>query len=335
MTIRGLSLLRALLFSFCIFPQLAQAHSLGIDPANLTEGAAGQYTLNAKVPTQLQSAIFTPILPERCSFVDSPSGIASPAGIRFDFTCQPGLNAGDVILLPWAREGVLLTVTWADSSGATRMIASNGDTMEIELVDFRAGSSGLFSSARRYTRLGIEHILQGIDHLLFVLALTMMVTGGWRLVKTITAFTLAHSLTLALATLGYVSIPAPPVEAAIALSIVFICVEIVHASQGRHGLTYTYPWLVSFSFGLLHGLGFAGALSEIGLPVSEIPTALLFFNVGVEIGQLLFVAAVFAILAAWNRMNLKFSNFLRLTPVFAIGTVSVFWFLQRAVAIIY
>jgi len=207
--------------------------------------------------------------------------------------------------------------------------------MEIALVDFRAGSSGLLDSARRYTKLGVEHILQGTDHLLFVLALMIMVGGGWRLVKTITAFTLAHSVTLALATLGYLSVPAAPIEATIALSIVFICVEIVYTSQGRRGLTYAYPWIVSFAFGLLHGFGFAGALSEIGLPVSEIPTALLFFNVGVELGQLLFVAAVFAILAVLNRMNLKLSNYVRMVPVYAIGAVSTFWFLQRAGAISY
>jgi hypothetical protein len=327
--------LRAFLFLFWMLPQLAQAHSLGIDPADLSEQAPGQYVLNAKVPPQLQSAITTPILPDRCGFVDGPAGIASPSGIRFDFTCQPGLSAEDVILLPWSREGVLLTVTWADGSGATRLIANTGETMDIALDEFKAGSSGFIDAARRYTLLGIEHILLGVDHLLFVLALMIMVGGGWRLVKTITAFTLAHSLTLALATLGYLSVPAAPVEATIALSIVYICVEIVHASQGRLGLTYTYPWIVSFTFGLLHGLGFAGALSDIGLPTADVPTALLFFNIGVELGQLLFVAAAFATLAALNRLNLKFSNALRFVPVYVIGAVSTFWFLQRAGAMIF
>ena len=145
-----------------------------------------------------------------------------------------------------------------------------------------------------YTVLGIEHILTGVDHLMFVLALIMLVRGTRRLLVTVTAFTLAHSITLALATLGIIHVPGPPVEATIALSIVFVASEIVQGLRGHEGLAAKKPWLVAFSFGLLHGLGFAGALAEVGLPVNAIPLALLFFNIGVEIGQLLFIAAVIA-----------------------------------------
>ena len=151
--------------------------------------------------------------------------------------------------------------------------------------------------------LGIEHILSGFDHLLFVLALVLLVHGKRRLLLTVTAFTAAHSLTLAGATLGWVRLPGPPVEASIALSIVFVASEIVHARQGRPGMTARYPWVVAFSFGLLHGFGFAGALAEVGLPQSSIPIALLFFNVGVELGQLLFVGAVLAVIAAGSRVS--------------------------------
>ena len=150
--------------------------------------------------------------------------------------------------------------------------------------------------ARTYLVLGVEHILLGIDHLLFVLALLLVVKGAGRVVATVTAFTVAHSITLAAATLGLVRVPGPPVEAVIALSIVFVAAEIVHGAQGRPGLTARWPWLVAFTFGLLHGFGFAGALGEIGLPQNAIPLALFFFNVGVELGQLLFVAA-FAVAA--------------------------------------
>ena len=138
--------------------------------------------------------------------------------------------------------------------------------------------------------LGIQHILSGVDHLLFVLGLLFLV-GSWRrLVATVTAFTLAHSITLAAATLGLVHVPQTPIEAAIALSVMFVAAEILHQASGRPGLTARAPWVVAFIFGLLHGFGFAGALREVGLPQSDIPVALLFFNVGVEVGQLMFIA---------------------------------------------
>ena len=146
-----------------------------------------------------------------------------------------------------------------------------------------------------YLKLGVEHILFGVDHLLFVLALLIITDGTMRLIKTVTAFTVAHSITLTAATLGFVHVPQPPVEATIALSIVFVAAEIVHQRGGREGITARAPWVVAFTFGLLHGFGFAGALSEIGLPQGDIPLALLFFNVGVEVGQLLFIAAVLGV----------------------------------------
>src|SRR3990172_5755811 len=159
--------------------------------------------------------------------------------------------------------------------------------------------------AATYLKLGVEHILGGIDHLLFVLALLILVNGTRRLIATVTAFTLAHSLTLAGATLGFVHVPGPPVEAAIALSIVFVAAEIMHSRQGRAGLTERFPWVVAFTFGLLHGFGFAGALREVGLRQSAIPIALLFFNVGVELGQLLFIASVFAVIALARQVLLR------------------------------
>src|SRR4029453_12884077 len=159
-------------------------------------------------------------------------------------------------------------------------------------------SPGRLEVVRTYTILGIEHILSGFDHLLFVLALVLLVQGTRRRLLTTTAFRAAHSLTLAGATLGWVQVPGPPVEASIALSIVFVASEIVHRRQGRYSVTQHYPWVVAFTFGLLHGFGFAGALAQVGLPQSSIPIALLFFNVGVEIGQLLFAGAVLAVIAA-------------------------------------
>ena len=189
-------------------------------------------------------------------------------------------------------------------------------------------------AAKRYLALGIEHILLGIDHLLFVLALLLIVSGPWVLVKTITAFTVAHSITLGLATLGFINVPSRPVEAAIALSIAFVCVEIIHARQGRKGLTYHYPWVVAFAFGLLHGLGFAGALSEIGLAQPEIPVALLFFNIGVEIGQLMFVAVVIGVIWGMKRLPFEPGEWTRAVPVYVIGTLATYWFIERVAAIV-
>lgn len=186
--------------------------------------------------------------------------------------------------------------------------------------------------AATYLKLGIEHILLGFDHLLFVLALLIITQGSWLLVKTVTSFTVAHSITLALATLGFVHVPSPPVEAVIALSIAFVAVEIVHVRQGRRCLSARAPWLVAFAFGLLHGFGFAGSLSEIGLPVGQIPLALLFFNVGVEIGQLLFIGAVLALveLIRWAKRPLPAG--LNLVPPYAIGTIAMFWVIERVAA---
>src|SRR4029078_4061218 len=148
---------------------------------------------------------------------------------------------------------------------------------------------------------GVEHILSGVDHLLFVLALILITRGGWTLVKTVTAFTVSHSITLSLAALGYVHVPQRPVEAVIALSIVFVAAEILRQRHGRVGIAARAPWIVALTFGLMHGLGFASGLSEAGLPAGHIPTALLFFSIGVETGHFLFIGAVLSVIALGHR----------------------------------
>jgi hydrogenase/urease accessory protein HupE len=197
-------------------------------------------------------------------------------------------------------------------------------------------SPGRLEVVWTYTILGTEHILSGFDHLLFVLALVLLVQGTRRLLVTITAFTAAHSLTLAGATLGWVQVPGPPVEASIALSIVFVASEIVRMRQGRYSVTQRYPWVVAFTFGLLHGFGFAGALAQVGLPQSSIPIALLFFNVGVEIGQVLFVGAVLAVITVGRRVGQRLrlarpAWLWRIAP-YAIGGLASFWVVERVLA---
>jgi hydrogenase/urease accessory protein HupE len=204
---------------------------------------------------------------------------------------------------------------------------------------------GALEVVRTYFVLGVEHILLGIDHLLFVLGLLFLV-GNWkRLVATVTAFTVAHSITLAAATLGLVHVAQAPVEATIALSIMFVAAEIIHGAHGEPRLATRAPWLVAFVFGLLHGFGFAGALSEIGLPQQDVPLALLFFNVGVEVGQLLFIVAVIGVFSLLTRLVRSrgsqdhgpwHSETLIRTPVaYAIGSMAAFWTVQRVVGFWY
>ena len=197
-------------------------------------------------------------------------------------------------------------------------------------------SLGRLEVVRTYTVLGIEHILTGFDHLLYILAMLILVNGWRRIIATMSAFTATHSLTLTAAALGWVHVPQPPVEACIALSIIFVAREIVQVHRGRPGMTTRWPWAVSFTFGLMHGFGFAGALAELGLPQSSIPIALLFFNVGVEIGQLVFVSAVVALFGAgwWvaERIRLPQPIWLWRIPSYGIGGLASFWLVQRVLS---
>ena len=217
----------------------------------------------------------------------------------------------------------LVRVEFADGSEWTERL-----TPQAPRATIPAGQSG-WSVSATYLKLGVEHILLGIDHLLFVLALMLIAPNTRELIKAITAFTLAHSITLAAATLGFVHVPPKPVEAAIALSIAFVALEIIRAWQGESGIAARAPWIVAFAFGLLHGFGFAGALSEIGLPAGYIPMALLFFNVGVEIGQLLFVAGVLSLFAIVRLTGRPMPHWAPLVPPYLIGSVAMFWVIER------
>lgn len=226
--------------------------------------------------------------------------------------------------LPATLTDVLVRLERLDGTTQTIRVTPTSPEFVIKTVP------GRWDVARTYLGLGVEHILLGIDHLLFVLALLILVDGTRRLLLAITAFTVAHSLTLAAATLGWIRMSPPPVEASIALSIVFLAGEIMHARAGHPGLTYRQPWIVAFLFGLLHGLGFAGALGEVGLPPHAIPVALLFFNVGVEIGQLLFITTVLAAIVAARRVRLPHGDWSWKLPVYAIGAVAAYWTIDRA-----
>jgi hydrogenase/urease accessory protein HupE len=274
-----------------------------------------------------------PRFPEGCALAGEPIALwaAGSYSERTSIACKSGLVGRPIGIdgLSATMTDVLVRMVGLDVTQTTRLTPS-APSFVVE------PAPKAMDVARTYLVLGIEHILFGIDHLLFVLALLILVKATRRLIWTVTAFTLAHSLTLAGATLGFVHVPGPPVEVAIALSIVFIAAEIVHSRQGMQGLTERFPWIVAFTFGLLHGFGFAGALSEVGLPQVAIPVALLFFNVGVELGQLLFIAFVFAVIALARRVTRRFAVqqrawTWRIAP-YAIGTVAAFWSIERIVA---
>ena len=308
--------------------QGALAHEVRPGYLELQQTAAERWNVLWKVPAQgdLRLSIH-PRFPEGCAPTSEPIAFQANAAYveRTSIACKGGL-AGRTI----AVEGLAATMT----DVLVRSVRADGSVQVARLTPSAPGfafetAPGSFEVARAYTLLGVEHILRGIDHLLFVLGLLLLVRGKWLLVKTITAFTVAHSVTLAAATLGWLRVHQVPVEAVIALSILFLASELARRNRGSPGLTQRHPWIVAFVFGLLHGLGFAGALREVGLPEGDIPLALLTFNVGVEAGQLIFVGMVLAALAALRGLVARLPSWTHALPAYAIGTVSAFWCIER------
>jgi hypothetical protein len=270
----------------------------------------------------------TPILPEFFAPVGAGSGRRVPgAWLEYKTYRSAGRSLAGATLriagLNALPTDVLVRVRLQDGTEHSAILGSGNESFTIPEQATRV------ELAVSYWRIGTVHILQGFDHLLFLLTMLLIVSGVWPLVKTVTAFTAAHSLTLALATLGIVKLPPAPTEAVISLSIVLLAVEVVRKNAGELTSSERYPWLVAFTFGLVHGLGFAGALSEIGVPQNEIPLALLMFNVGVETGQLVFVVAVSLLLAGLHRLHAPAGQLVARTSPYAIGGLAAFWTLQR------
>jgi hypothetical protein len=218
---------------------------------------------------------------------------------------------------------VLVRVTYTDGTELTQLLKPTAPSFTIP------NAQKVAPPVREYLELGFTHIWSGIDHLLYVFGLMLLVGNTRKLIKTITGFTVAHSISLGAAALGYVNVPAAPVEAVIALSIVYVAVEILHARTGRAGIAQRAPWAVAFCFGLLHGLGFAGALSEVGLPADAIPSALLLFNIGIEAGQLTFIAVLLLASRALLRAAPYLTRRLEWLPPYAIGSLASFWLIER------
>lgn len=301
----------------------------------LREAGEGRYDVMWKVPAQGDARLAVEVVfPLGTTKVAPPRSLMSAGAFveQWQISRAGGL-AGQTIAIDGLVGGitdVIVRIERLDGTSQVEHLLPQRPQFTVK------GTTGTAQIAWTYLVLGIEHILTGFDHLLFVLALVILVKGVRRLIATVTAFTVAHSLTLVAATLGWVHVPSPPVEAAIALSIVFVAGEIIRARQGNAGLTQRYPWVVAFTFGLLHGLGFASALAEVGLPQLSIPIALLFFNIGVEIGQLMFIAAVLAVIAIgrWmgHRIALSQPQWLWRIPPYAIGGSASYWVIERVAA---
>jgi hypothetical protein len=269
-------------------------------------------------------------LPQTCSNLEHPHGLFANGAYTEQWTvaCQGGLAGSTVRIdgLTATLTDVLVRIERLDGSTQVTRVTSSSPTFVVEATPRR------FEVARTYLVLGIEHILTGVDHLLFVSGLLLLVSGIRRLLLTVSAFTLSHTVTLTLATLGFVNVPPAPVEAVIALSILFVAYEVLRKNENPSGLAQRKPWLVAFSFGLLHGLGFAGGLSAAGLPAAHIPLALGFFSAGVEVGHFSFVAAVLLILAAVQHKKTTLPSWSWRIPPYAIGGVASYWLIARLAA---
>jgi hypothetical protein len=311
----------------------AWAHETRPGYLELRETTGGSYDLLWKRPAGGEVEIrIAPAVPDGCRF-DGGEGVQLTPGavvVRGELNCTDGL-AGKTLSITGLEAtitDVLVRIEHADGRVESHLLKPMTPAVEL------GAATTAWQRAGSYLRLGIEHILLGVDHLLCVLGLMLLVANRWMLVKTITAFTIAHSITLALATLGYASAPAAPLNAAIALSIFFLAVEIVRLSRGGTSLSIRHPWLIAFAFGLLHGFGFASGLTAMGLPQAEIPLALLLFNVGVEIGQLAFVLLVLGLMRSFDVLELRWPRFASWLPVYAIGSLGAFWTIQRTLMVL-
>ena len=319
-----------LLLATCLFATQAYPHDIdvtGVARVFLDELPDNEYNLS--IVDQQVPPLFNVerILPERCIGL-------SPGRFSYRFQCTPSLNVDDTLSFPWSFQGVVVVARWSDGSDVSGYFPGDGNFVDVPLPQLKAGAASLGSLALRYLMLGAEHILFGIDHLLFVLGLLLLLQGFWKLFQTITAFTVAHSITLAFAVLGIFPVPNAPIEVLIALSIVFLAREIIMGQRGESTLAHTKPWIVALVFGLFHGFGFAGALGELGLSDGDIPLALLFFTLGVEGGQIAFICVLLAIHYVFNRCLSHLFLSIQRGLAYGLGAIATYWFIERLPALL-
>lgn len=306
----------------------AAAHESRPAYLQFTERSAQEYDVLFKTPRRGDLSLsLTPLLSGEGEITVPPVARAAEGSVVETWRIRLDTPLAERVLriegLESTLTNALLQIEYADGRSWTHQL-----TPAAPAVTIPAQPDG-WDVAKTYLPSGIEHILLGWDHLLFVLGLVLLASGWRKLVGAITAFTAAHSITLAAATLGWVQIPSKPLEAAIALSIAFVAVEVIYARRGRVTFATRRPWSIAFAFGLLHGFGFAGVLSEVGLPEGQIPAALLFFNLGVEVGQLVFVAAVLALGAALRLGVPRMPAWSGFVPAYLVGSMAMFWVFER------
>lgn len=310
----------------------AAAHESRPGYLELREVEPGRYQVLWKQPAVGDLVLqLSPVFPDACTMsgVDRQllPGVMST---HLTLSCPGGL-AGKFIRIKGLEDTittVLVRVYHLDGSEETHLVHPTAPLVTIR------GAAGWSERVRSYLHLGVEHILLGADHLLFVLGLLLIIQDRWTLIKTISAFTVAHSITLAMATLGYASVPGPPLNATIALSILFLGPEMVRSWRGQTSLTIRQPWVVAFAFGLLHGFGFASGLTATGLPRGEIPLALLLFNLGVEIGQLGFVCLVLLLERSFRQLEIRWPVVIAHAPGYLVGSLGAYWTIQRAAMLV-
>ena len=272
-------------------------------------------------------------IPENWKNIVQPTERRMADAIIFRWVVEVGAKSieGSIIRFPGLEStitDVYVRLIRLDSTMMTAVVRPTRPFVELR------GERSWHATAGEYVGLGFYHILLGVDHLLFVLGLLLIVQGRMMLIKTITSFTVAHSITLAIATLGFASIPLPPLNAAVALSILFLGPEIVRSWRGETSLTISYPWIVAFVFGLLHGFGFASGLSTTGMPKAELPWALLCFNIGVELGQLAFVFIALALAWSFRTLEIRWPRWALAMPGYTVGSLGAYWTIQRTVILI-
>jgi hypothetical protein len=316
----------ATILALCLVATAVRAHPLAPSLLELREAADGTVTARWKTPSRrVPGSRLTPRLPDGCRIVSERVPETSPLDVvtEWDVSCDGGggLTGRRIAVdgIAASRADVLVRLELADGRRILRVLRP-GETSFV--VPERDAAASVLAS---YGRLGIAHIATGFDHLCFVLGLVLLVGGGRRLLGTVTAFTLGHSVTLSLAVLGVVAFPVRAIEVLIAGSIFVLAVELASATPGWLGRR---AWTMAAGFGLLHGFGFAGALTEVGLPAGDIPLALLGFNAGIEVGQLAFVLAAL-VRGRLARPLVAWAPRLRLAPGYAIGSLAGFWMRGR------
>ncbi|MGB0930729.1 MAG: HupE/UreJ family protein [Chitinophagales bacterium] len=315
---------------FLSFPSIAHEIRPAYLEINQNTNPSTEYQITWKIPLVGNKAPrITPKFPEGFKLTQTSDNFLSDAYIRYyTGTYDQSLNGQKIGIegLEMTLVDVLVQINLTNNTSYSLLLQPDEAAATIPI------EPSIWEVMKLYIVLGIEHILWGIDHLLFVLCLLLLVQSLTTLIKTITAFTIAHSITLALASIQWVQIPQAPVEAVIALSIVFLAREYLFFREGKaDSLTVRYPWLVAFVFGLLHGFGFAGALSEIGFPQQNIPLALLTFNIGVEVGQLLFIVFCINFLNIFQKININSPRWTWKIVPYAIGSLAVFWLIERVI----